>query len=66
MLSIDPTTAELIEELKDHQAAKPSAPEDYLANITHLQIQADRWQAHDNALRVVIGERLTRMAMEAV
>ena len=65
-LSIDHATEELIDELRKHQAARPAQDpdDDCFVHIDHLRVRQDRWQAHDTALRTVIGERLTRIALE--
>ena len=59
----DEITRAFIQEWRDHQKSRPDAPPDYLANIDHLRMQMDRWTAHDEALRLIVGNRLAELAL---
>ena len=44
----------------DHQAKRPDAPDDYLANVDHLRIKADEWERQNQAMHAVIGAQLAQ------
>lgn len=59
----DATTEMMLAEWVKHQATKPTAPEDYLANVDHLRRQMDAWQATEDSWRLLIGMRLANAAL---
>lgn len=59
-----PETRALVRDLAAHTRAKPASyADDYAVHIDHLRIEADRWAAHDQALRLVLGARLVEEAL---
>lgn len=65
-MEIDQLTQDLIFEWREHHESKPNIPEDYCVHIDHLRMQMDRWQATNDALRVVIADRLANIALKKV
>ena len=60
----DQLTKLLLADWAEHRRRKPYADGDeYAVHIDHLRIAADRWAAHDAALRLVIGEHLAEEAV---
>lgn len=62
-MSADRTTEMMLEEWVKHQATKPTAPEDYLANVDHLRRRMDAWQATEDSWRLLVGVRLANAAL---
>lgn len=64
-LPVNADTERLIAELDTHLSVRPPTPPDYAVYVDHLRIEMDRWAAQENALRVVLGERLVTLALGA-
>ena len=59
----DAYTDQLIREYDRHLSLRPPIDPDYAANIDHLRIEMDQWRAHENALRIVLADRLITEAL---
>lgn len=67
VLSVDDTTARLIAMAKDLKAQEPARPDTDRHAGTHLETIArtyDQWERHMDAMRLLIGVRLTSRALE--
>lgn len=64
MTDLPPWLHNLIDEWAAHQAKRPDAPDDYLANIDYLRIQADEWERANAAMQLVIGSQLAQRYLD--
>lgn len=67
MLTVDDTTARMIELLRERLAEEPEVPDLDRHIGTHLEIVARRyneWERQCGGFRVLIGARLVRLAVE--
>lgn len=60
---MDRTTEMMLDEWVKHHATRPTAPEDYLANVDHLRRQMDAWQVAEDSWRLLVGLRLANAAL---